>query len=148
MKKVFLVARHHFSQEVSKRSFLIILFSMPLFLVVVIGLGYLAAQLEDDSVTLGYVDEAGFLNQLSPMDNGDEVTLISFDSRDEAVESLNSDQVDAVYILPAEFSATADAEKPSVILKIMSGSIFWRASLHRRSTECYLVQVSLLSPPS
>ncbi len=110
MKKVFLIARHHFSQEVSKRSFLIILFSLPLFLVVMIGFGYLAAQLEDDSVTLGYVDEAGFLNELKTADNDDEVTLISFDARDFAVESVNSGQVDAAYILPTDFSATSEAE--------------------------------------
>ncbi len=110
MKKVFLVARHHFAQEVSKRSFLIILFSMPLFLVVVIGFGYLAAQLEDDSITLGYVDEAGFLKQLAAVDNDDEVNMISFDTRSEALESLDSSQVDAVYILPTSFGTTSEAE--------------------------------------
>ena len=54
MSKVWFIARHHFLQEASKKSFLIVLFSMPLFLTLIIGFGYLAEQLIDDTITLGF----------------------------------------------------------------------------------------------
>lgn len=110
MSKVWLVARHHFLQEVSKRSFLIVLFSMPLFLVVVIGFGYLAEQLIDDTATLGYVDEAGFLVKTSFEDADDEVVLLAFDSRDAARSALESEQIDAYVVIPADYRETSEAQ--------------------------------------
>jgi ABC-2 type transport system permease protein len=109
MSKVWLVARHHFLQEALKRSFLIVLFSMPLFLVVAIGFGYLAEQLIDDTATLGYVDEAGFLVKTSFEDADDEVVLLAFDSRDAARSALESEQIDAYFVIPADYRETSDA---------------------------------------
>ena len=110
MKKIWLIARHHFVLEVSKRSFLIILFSMPLFLTLVIGLGYLAEQLMGDKPTLGYVDEAGFLILSSHDYVDNDVTLLEFGSKAEAQEALETEKIDAFYVLPAEYPEISNAE--------------------------------------
>ena len=45
MSRVWLIGWHHFRQEVSKRSFLLVLLSLPLFLTLTIGLGALSVRL-------------------------------------------------------------------------------------------------------
>lgn len=110
MSKVWLVARHHFLQEASKRSFLLILFSLPLFLVVSIGFGYLAGQLIDDTTTLGYVDEAGFLVQTTYEEADDEVTLLAFDSQDAAEMAFESEEIEAYVLIPADFRESSEAQ--------------------------------------
>ena len=44
MSKVWLVAQYHFRQETGKRSFLFLLFMLPLFLTLAVGVGYLNAR--------------------------------------------------------------------------------------------------------
>ena len=61
MSRVWLIGWHHFRQEVSKRSFLLVLLSLPLFLTLTIGLGALSVRLSDEEMVVGYVDPAHFL---------------------------------------------------------------------------------------
>jgi ABC-2 type transport system permease protein len=110
MSKVWLVAGHHLLQEASKRSFLLVLFSLPLFLIVAIGFGYLAGQLVEDTETLGYVDEAGFLVQTTYEEADDEVILLAFDSPDAARLALESEQIEAYVLIPADFRETSKAQ--------------------------------------
>jgi ABC-2 type transport system permease protein len=111
MSKFWLIARHHFRQETTKRSFLLVLFSLPLFLALSIGLGLLIASLNRQSITLGYVDQAGFLvNVEIPADRRAAVRLVAFDTPAAALAATNAGQIDAYVVLPADYPATRQAE--------------------------------------
>jgi len=110
MSKVWLIAQHQIRQEVSKRSFLLILFSLPLFLALTVGLGYLTSRLDEESVTLGYVDLADLLAQMPAEPEQGDVQLMPFDSPEAARAALEAGEVDAYYVLPADYATTRQAE--------------------------------------
>ncbi len=107
MSKVWLIAQHQFRQEVSKRSFLLVLFSLPLFLTFTIGLGYLTSRLEEGITTLGYVDQAGLLVETMAEPEEPQVRLVAFDTSEAAQAALEAGEVDAYYVL----AVRADADR-------------------------------------
>ena len=107
MSKLWLVARYHFLQETTKRSFLIVLFSLPLFLAFIVGLGLLFENVQRQSVTLGYVDPAGLLvNVQATVERRADVRLMDFDTPEAALAAVNAGQIDAYIVLPADYPAT------------------------------------------
>jgi ABC-2 type transport system permease protein len=110
MSRVWLIAQHQIRQEVSKRSFLLVLFSLPLFLILTIGLGYLGSRLEQESTALGYVDQAGLLVQMWAEPEEHDVQIVPFDAPEAARAALEAGDIDAYYVLPADYAATRQAE--------------------------------------
>ena len=110
MSKVWLIAGHQYSQEVFKRSFLVALLSLPLFLIVTIGIGYLASHLENKSASLGYVDQAHLLANTLAQPEDYDVELVAFDTPEAARTALEAGQIDAYYVLPADYAETRQAE--------------------------------------
>ena len=110
MSKTWLIARHHFGQETSKRSFLLVLFSLPLFLIFTIGMGYVFARMDDDSVTLGVVDQAHLLVDTALQTKKNDVQLIFFETPETARAALEAEQVDAYYVIAADYADTGRAE--------------------------------------
>jgi ABC-2 type transport system permease protein len=100
MPKVWLIAQHHFLQEVRKRTFILVLFALPLFLAFSIGAGYLFSRLDQHHTTLGYVDPVGLLPAPGTAPENPEVTLIPFASRGDAQQALEANEIDAYYLLP------------------------------------------------
>jgi ABC-2 type transport system permease protein len=100
MAKTWLIAQHHFMQEVRKRTFIIVLFSLPLFLAVSIGAGYVAVRLQEKSTTLGYVDPAGLLVDTSAEPAGADVRLVPYATAQDALQALKAAKIDAYYLLP------------------------------------------------
>jgi ABC-2 type transport system permease protein len=109
MSRVWYVARHHFTQEVKKRSFLIVLFSLPLFMGLSLGLGFLFESLQNSATVVGYVDEANFVTQPLETDE-DRVVLQSYADRASAQQALATDRVDAYYVIPADYAETGQVE--------------------------------------
>jgi ABC-2 type transport system permease protein len=110
MSKVWLVAEQHFRQEVLKRSFLFVMLSLPAFLVLIVGIGFLSERLYEDSYVVGYVDPGGFL--LSVLDQNDDadVELRVMESEDAARVALEEGAIDAYYLLPASYPDDADVQ--------------------------------------
>ena len=105
MSKTWLIAQHHFLEEARKRTFLLVLLALPLFIAFAAGLGYLFSLLQSDHTPLGYVDPAGWLTdpRADPLDP--DVTLVRFDSTAGAQQALEEGEVDAYYVLPASLDA-------------------------------------------
>lgn len=101
MPKVWLIAQHHFLFEARKRSFIIVMFALPLFLAFSIGVGYLFSRLDRGHTTLGYVDPAGLLPPETERPENSEVTLVPFEARADAHQALEAGEIDAYYLLPA-----------------------------------------------
>lgn len=110
MSKLWLIASHHFSREVRKKSFLLVLFSMPLFVAFVIGFGYLVALIEEDNTTVGYVDDAGLLVDLAVVEPPDALLLQRFDSAESAQQALDDEQIQLFYVIAADYETSGSAE--------------------------------------
>jgi ABC-2 type transport system permease protein len=110
MRKMWLVTKHQFLKETSKRSFLLVLLSLPLFLTLVIGLGFLTARLEKQSTTLGYVDEAGLITQKLSDPEGYDTVLVPLENRATALTSLNEGEIDAFYVIAADYAESHETE--------------------------------------
>jgi ABC-2 type transport system permease protein len=100
--KVWLIAQHHFLEEARKRTFLLLLFALPLFMALATGLGYLFSRLEHHHTALGYVDPGGWLADPQAGPHDPDLTLIAFETQAEAHQALEAGEVDAYYVLPAE----------------------------------------------
>ncbi|MCX6029170.1 MAG: ABC transporter permease [Chloroflexi bacterium] len=111
MSKLWLIARHHFQHETARRSFLIVLFSLPLFLTFSVGMGLLIERLSRHGATLGYVDRAGLLvNVQTPSGQRNEVRLAAYDTPEAAAAALDAGKIDAYYVLLADYRQTNHAE--------------------------------------
>jgi ABC-2 type transport system permease protein len=100
MLKVWRIALYHFSQEARKRTFILVLFALPLFMAFATGFGYLASRLERDQTTLGYVDPAGWLADPDAGPRDPDVTLMPFAARADAHQALEAGEIDAYFLLP------------------------------------------------
>jgi len=110
MSKIWLIAERQFKKEVLSRGFLIALLSLPLFIGFSVGMAFLGIRLESNSTTLGYVDQSGFLTPIPPISESDELRFVSFDSPEEARIALEAQQIDAYYVLPADYRTSRRAE--------------------------------------
>lgn len=110
LSRAWLIGRHHFLQEASKRTFLLVLFSLPLFLALIIGVGLFTSQFFEEFTTLGYVDPAGWLLQTTPESEDAEVRLIPYGTEEAAEAALEAGEIDAYYVLYSDFAASRRAE--------------------------------------
>jgi ABC-2 type transport system permease protein len=110
MSKIWLIARHHFLQEATKRSFLLVLFSLPLFLLLSMGLGYMASEAEKGVATLGYVDQPGVLTSVTAESEDGDIRLVAFDAAADARDALDAGQIDAYYVLSPDYAVTRQTE--------------------------------------
>jgi ABC-2 type transport system permease protein len=108
MNKTWLIARHHFSQEVRKRSFILLLLALPLFLAFSVGFGSLAQRLEQGSTTLGYVDPANLLADPTLGPQKSNVRLVRYETAADARQALETGEIDAYYLLPEEGKRRAE----------------------------------------
>lgn len=110
MSRVWLIGWHHFRQEVTKRSFLFVLLSLPLFLTLTIGLGALSVRLSDEEMGVGYVDPAHFLQDTTMPVTDNEVELRRFDDAAAARTALESGVITGYYVLSPDFPANPQVE--------------------------------------
>ncbi|GMQ79000.1 MAG: ABC transporter permease [Anaerolineae bacterium] len=110
MSKVWLVAYHQFREETSKRSFLLILFMMPLFLTFIIVFGYLVSLAESEKLTVGYVNLASDLALPLLNTEEDNVTFILYNSQEAAKSGMEDGQIDSYYVIGPDYKETRKAE--------------------------------------
>jgi ABC-2 type transport system permease protein len=110
MSQIWLVAQQHFRQEVLKRSFILVMLSLPAFLALSVGMGILGENLSRESTTLGYVDLAQVI-QTTDVEGGDhDVELLPFESREAARSALEDGRIDAYFVLPPDYAETGHAD--------------------------------------
>jgi ABC-2 type transport system permease protein len=113
MNKAWLVFRQEFRSLVFQRRFLFALLSVPLVIVVVIGVGALLRQGGDESrAKLGYIDQADILppTLLEPQTDTAEFDWIGYPSEERAQEELTSGAIDAYFVVTADYLATRQVE--------------------------------------
>jgi ABC-2 type transport system permease protein len=120
MKHLWQVAHYEYQRNVFKKSFILLLISVPVFITFSIGLGVFLESLEDNPLPVGYVDHAGvFASPLTTPEisstwvakNDESVAFIAYSSEDEAAAELNDGVIQVYYVLPADYSETRRVEQ-------------------------------------
>jgi ABC-2 type transport system permease protein len=113
MKRLWLVAWNEIRRNVFKKSFIFVLLSVPLMIGVNVGIGLIMESLEDSDAPLGYVDHSGLLAeaiQPTALETEESVELIAFASEDEARQAVESDRIQAYYVLAPDYEQTNQIE--------------------------------------
>jgi ABC-2 type transport system permease protein len=113
MSKVWLIASDEFKRNVFKKSFILVLLSVPLLLAFNIGLGLLVSHLEKNDAPLGYIDYSGLLTDPLPApieETEKAVQMIPFNSEEGAQSALQAKEIQAFYILSADYLETRKVE--------------------------------------
>ena len=111
MKKVWHVAWHEYQRHVFTRRFVLAgLLSVPLVLLVMAGLVFLIISLDINTTPLGYVDNSGLLKNPLPAPATEwpdkPVAMLSFETEEAAREALDAGQIQAYFVLPADYLTT------------------------------------------
>ena len=109
LRKWFLVARHEYNKMVRRKSFLIGTLGVPLLIVVVMAVAISVAVGGADDRPVGYVDHAGVLDaSLLPPEKGRRraIEMRAYPDEDAARAALESGEIQALYVLPAEYLAS------------------------------------------
>lgn len=114
------VAAYEYRRHVLKPSFVLAILSMPLVIGLSIGIGWLAETLKNDTSALGYVDYSGLLADPIPAPERGRlpdsvgapgpVPLVAFPTEQAAREALESGEIQAYYVVPADYVETNDVE--------------------------------------
>jgi ABC-2 type transport system permease protein len=113
MRKLWLAARHDYFKTVRQKGFLIALFSLPLFIGLSVGLGYLMSSQNVSSESIGYVDYSGVLENplsLSSVSDRERVDIIQFSNVAEAEELVKNGSLQAYFIIPEGYPQDKDIE--------------------------------------
>jgi len=108
MKKLWHVAWHEYHRHVFTRRFVLAgLLSVPLVILVMVGLIFLVISLDSNTTPLGYVDHSGLLadplSAPAPEWPDKLVPLLSFETEAAARSALDTGQIQAYYLLPVDY---------------------------------------------
>ncbi len=120
MKHLWRVAVYEYQRNVFKKSFVLLMISVPAFITFSIGLGVFLESLEDNPLPVGYVDHAGVFAEsvLAPeisstwvAELDEAVEFIAYPTEDEAAAALNEATIQAYYVLPSDYAETRRVEQ-------------------------------------
>jgi ABC-2 type transport system permease protein len=112
MSRIWQVALHEYRRHVFNRRFLFGLLSVPLVIVLLVGLVFLIFAMENNSAAIGYVDHSGLLANPVPAPKPEApdrpVAMIAFATETEAQSALEAGKLQAYYILPVDYRSSGE----------------------------------------
>ncbi len=110
MRKLWLVAAYEYKRNVLRKGFLIALLSVPLWLLVGMGVGWIMVSMENDTTPIGYVDHSGVLRRgipaPLPKDSPyDPVPILAYPDERAARAALDAGEIRGYYVLPEDYLA-------------------------------------------
>jgi ABC-2 type transport system permease protein len=110
MRKIWFVLKFEYARHVFRKRFLIGLFSLPLLIGIMALVVFVMVRPYFNFKPVGYVDESGLLKDPESLAGGEfqnsQVELISFDDEGKAQDALNAGQIQAYYVLQADYLET------------------------------------------
>jgi len=106
MRNVWLVAWHEYKRVVLRRAFILTTLAVPLGMVLISVLAVVVANMQENNLPLGYVDHAGIMDSamLEKFDDlSIDIDIVAFDSETAANEALLAEEIQAYYVLPADY---------------------------------------------
>ena len=136
MRKLWLAVRHEYSKNVRQKSFLIALFSLPLFIGLTVGLGFLMSSQENNSAPVGIIDYSGVFDQpidLSRTSESELVNFVIFEDQELAREISGKRRHPSFIHHPKRLSEnkeidlvfTEDLEKMQLVISMIISSSIW-----------------------
>jgi ABC-2 type transport system permease protein len=115
MRKFWVVAKHEYLKIARKRSFVLGTLAMPLFFVGITVLAIVVVVAGEDQKPIGYVDQAVVLTQVTVLpptadDGPNPIALIAFADEAQARAALERRDIQAYYVLPADYLTTHKAQ--------------------------------------
>lgn len=112
MNKVWLVIKYEYLKHVKKKRFILAILSLPLFILLMVGVGFLSVIVQFDNTPIGYIDNSNLLR--NPIEYEFEAPLwfmkpmevFAFDDLDLAIQELENESVQAIYVLGNDFLET------------------------------------------
>jgi ABC-2 type transport system permease protein len=110
MRRIWQVALHEYKRHVFNKRFLLGIFSVPLVIVLMVGLIFLVISMENDARPLGYVDYSGLLRDPLPAPKPEPpdrpVAMQPFATETAARSSLEAGEIQAYYVLPDDYRSS------------------------------------------
>jgi ABC-2 type transport system permease protein len=106
MNKTLLILRHEFLYTIKRRGFIIMTIIVPLIALLLMGVFQLVsgiARPTAEAATIGYVDELDGFQQYTSQGN---ITLVRFDSPDEATDALVKGDIKEYFVIPSDYIST------------------------------------------
>jgi ABC-2 type transport system permease protein len=118
MSKLWKVALYEYKRNVFTKGFIAGALSVPLVMILMVGLFFLIDNLQKNNRPLGYVDQASFLTDPIPaplpvgaaQNSKDAVELISYPSIDDAQKALGQGAIQAYYVIPPDYRQSLQVE--------------------------------------
>jgi ABC-2 type transport system permease protein len=109
MRNYWLVARHEYRRTVVRRGFLIGTLAVPLAIAALIALVVVVENMGADERPVGYVDQAGLLEQTGTAAES-EIEIRAFADQEAATAALEAEEIQAFYVLPADYLTNLETE--------------------------------------
>ena len=109
MRNYWLVAKHEYRRTVVRRGFLIGTLAIPLAIAALLALVIVVQSMGADERPIGYVDRAGLLEETVATAES-EIEIRAFTDTEAAGEALAAEEIQAFYVLPADYLATLETE--------------------------------------
>jgi len=111
MNQVWEVLTFEYARHVFRKRFVFALLSLPAFILVMGFVVFLLVRSEFNTSPIGYVDQSGLLTGPGAVVNeSSSVTLRRFETEEDAAEALNTDQIQAYYVLSPNYLETRRAK--------------------------------------
>jgi len=107
---VWRIAREEFRRNVFRKSFIMVLLSLPLMIGLNVGIVLIMNNLEKDPRSVGYVDHAGVMSisELPPDIYDEPIQLLAYQTEERAQEALLAEEIQALYVLSPEYLQTRE----------------------------------------
>jgi ABC-2 type transport system permease protein len=120
MTKLWSIIQYEYARHVLQKRFILVLLSVPLVMGMMIGIPAISIALDRDATPVGYVDHAGVLDNPRPAplpgsapDDpvvDERVPLVAFETEAEAREALDAQEIQAYYVVQADYEETKAVE--------------------------------------
>jgi ABC-2 type transport system permease protein len=137
MDKIWRITKYEYSRHVFRRRFLISLLSLPIAVIVMVGVAFMIAHFITDTTPIGYIDHSGVLAHPTQRQANNDIfnpviAIKSYQNRDQAQEDLEADVIQAYYVLPSDYPQDLNVEL--VFLKEPGSNVQNQFSDYVRST--------------
>lgn len=102
MRSLWLMAQHEYLRLARRRTFIISTLGFPLLIAVAMGIGFLLGA-QSEASTLGVVDAGQIVDLSAQADEPFETPILAFDTVDAARAALETGEIDAYYVVPADY---------------------------------------------
>lgn len=113
MRKIWLIFANEYKRHVMKKGFLFGILSMPLIILLIIGVGFLSVWLEYNKSPIGYVDPSGLIaepRQVPPqkMELIPNAEVIRMENEDTALSAMKAKTIQAYFVLTENYLSTGE----------------------------------------